>query len=178
MSNTFIFDGNEYGYIAWMKNNADPDLLAEEPADLDLHFPKSELNLKKKVPYLSIQPIRLYLQWMHPGIRPAPLLHIIITMLYIYSQQCTEWRELNCNKRALDRSPESRHMSRWFIGMWLRSYDMIYLKIFLFLALVAMLFSQAEPSGANFINKVRTIYLKLCVRCFLRSAYVSFIKTS
>ena len=32
--------------------------------------------------------------------------------------------------------------------------------------------------GANFINKVRTIYLKLCVRCFLRSAYVSFIKTS
>ena len=33
-------------------------------------------------------------------------------------------------------------------------------------------------SGANFINKVRTIYLKLCVRCFLRSAYVSFIKTS
>ena len=32
--------------------------------------------------------------------------------------------------------------------------------------------------GANFINKVPTIYLKLCVRCFLRSAYVSFIKTS
>ena len=32
--------------------------------------------------------------------------------------------------------------------------------------------------GANFINKVRTIYLKLCVRCFLRSAYVSFIKRS
>ena len=32
--------------------------------------------------------------------------------------------------------------------------------------------------GANFINKVRTIYLKLCVRCFLRIAYVSFIKTS
>ena len=28
--------------------------------------------------------------------------------------------------------------------------------------------------GANFINKDRTIYLKLCVRSFLRSAYVSF----
>ena len=37
--------------------------------------------------------------------------------------------------------------------------------------------SGSRP-GANFINRVRTIYLKLCVRCFLRSAYVSFIKTS
>ena len=38
--------------------------------------------------------------------------------------------------------------------------------------------SWSSGSGANFINKVRTTYLKLCVRCFLRSAYVSFIKTS
>ena len=39
-------------------------------------------------------------------------------------------------------------------------------------------FSIIIAPGANFINKVRTIYLKLCVRWFLRSAYVSFIKTS
>ena len=38
--------------------------------------------------------------------------------------------------------------------------------------------SKEGKSGANFINKDRTTYLKLCVRCFLRSAYVSFIKTS
>ena len=38
--------------------------------------------------------------------------------------------------------------------------------------------SVLKTSGANFINKVRKTYLKLCVRCFLRSAYVSFIKTS
>ena len=38
--------------------------------------------------------------------------------------------------------------------------------------------SKEGKSGANFINKVCTMYLKLCVRCFLRSAYVSFIKSS
>ena len=45
--------------------------------------------------------------------------------------------------RALDCLPESWHMNRWCIGLWLMRYD---LKIFLFLALVAMLFSKAEPS--------------------------------
>ena len=48
-----------------------------------------------------------------------------------------------------------------------------------FSALVAScVFDFSLEPGANFINKVRTMYLKLCVRCFLRSAYVSFITTS
>ena len=44
------------------------------------------------------------------------------------------------NKRALSRAlnccPDSWHMSRWCIGLWLKRYD---LKLFLFSALVAML---------------------------------------
>ena len=45
--------------------------------------------------------------------------------------------------RALDRPPESWHMNRWCIGLCLRRYD---IKIFLILALAAVLLSKAIPS--------------------------------
>ena len=59
----------------------------------------------------------------------------IIPLKVLYTQQQKE-RE---GPRALDCSPDSWHMSRCCIGLWLKRY-------FYFLALVAMLFSQAEPS--------------------------------
>ena len=54
--------------------------------------------------------------------------------------------------RALDRSPESWHIRRRCIGLWVNRYD---LKIFLFLALVAILCSL------NIEGIMRNISVKL-----------------